>query len=226
MAGAAGRRAAQVPRPPPAPVRRVGHAQVRDLLPVRAGLPDRVHRHGRHGHQGPLPRPLGPRRDVRRAARGVGAAPVRPDRAGRRVRPVRPRGHGRPRRDPRPPRLRPQGPARDPRGDAGRVRLPAGRRAQAHLADHRHVVRDDLRHRDLLPAPAVRAADDRGGAGGRGAPGRSSRPTGPRWRPRWASAARRAAHERVHRDPAGLPVDPHRTRRRAREGSRATSTRP
>ena len=44
------RPAAQVPRPAAAAVRRVGHAQVRDLLPVRTGLPDRMHRHGRDGH--------------------------------------------------------------------------------------------------------------------------------------------------------------------------------
>ena len=74
------RPAAQVPRPAAAPLRRVGHAQVRDLLPVRPGLPDRVHRHGRHRHPRPLPRPLGRPRDVRRAARGIGAAAVRPDR--------------------------------------------------------------------------------------------------------------------------------------------------
>ena len=44
-----------------AALRRGRHAQVRDLLPVRAGLPHRVHRHGRRGHQEPLPRPLGRR---------------------------------------------------------------------------------------------------------------------------------------------------------------------
>ena len=72
--------AAQVPRPAAAALRRVGHAQVRDLLPVRPGLPDRVHRHGRHRHARPLPRPLGRARDVRRAARGIGAPALRPDR--------------------------------------------------------------------------------------------------------------------------------------------------
>ena len=65
------RRPAQVPRPAPAALRRVRHAQVRDVLPVRPGLPDRVHRHGRDRHEGPLPRPLGRARDVRRAARRV-----------------------------------------------------------------------------------------------------------------------------------------------------------
>src|SRR3989304_3485921 len=62
---------AEVPRTPPAPVRRVRHAEVRDLLPVRPGLPDRVHRHGRNGHQGPVPCPLGPARDLWRAPRRV-----------------------------------------------------------------------------------------------------------------------------------------------------------
>ena len=59
-------------------LRRGRHAQVRDLLPVRRGLPHRVHRHGRRGHARPLPRPLGRRRAVRRAPRGVRAAPLRP----------------------------------------------------------------------------------------------------------------------------------------------------
>ena len=59
-------------------LRRVRHAQVRDVLPVRPGLPDRVHRHGWHGHPRPLPRPLGRARDLRRAPRGIRAAPLRP----------------------------------------------------------------------------------------------------------------------------------------------------
>ena len=79
----------EVPRPAPAALRRVRHAQVRDVLPVRPGLPDRVHRHGRHRHEGPLPRPLGRARDVRRAARGVGPAAVRPAGPGRGLRPLR-----------------------------------------------------------------------------------------------------------------------------------------
>ena len=78
--GGPARPAAQVPRPAAAALRRVGHAQVRDLLPVRPGLPDRVHRHGRDRHARPLPRPLGRARDVRRAARGIGPAPLGPDR--------------------------------------------------------------------------------------------------------------------------------------------------
>ena len=53
-----------------------------------------------------------------------------------------------------------------PRGDARGLRLPAGRRPQADQPADRSVVRDDLRHRDLLQPPALRA---RGGvrAGGR-----------------------------------------------------------
>ena len=69
-------------------------SQVRDLLPVRRRLPDRDHRHGRRRHQEPLPRPLGPAGAVRRAARGVGAAALRPAGAGRgfdAVAPHRPR---------------------------------------------------------------------------------------------------------------------------------------
>ena len=71
------RHLAAPPRPPHPPVRRGRHAQVRDLLPVRGGLPDRVHRHGRRRHPRPLPRPLGPRRAVRRAPRGERAASLR-----------------------------------------------------------------------------------------------------------------------------------------------------
>ena len=56
---------------------------------MRPGLPDRVHRHGRRRHEGPLPRPLGRARDVRRAARGVGAAPLRPAGAGPGLRALR-----------------------------------------------------------------------------------------------------------------------------------------
>ena len=55
----------------------------------------------------------------------------------------------------------PEGPAGDPRGDAGGVRLPPGRGAQAHLPGHGRLVRDDLRHRHLLPPPPVRAARGR-----------------------------------------------------------------
>ena len=107
----------------------------------------------------------------------------------------------------------------DPRGDAGRVRLPAGRRAQAHLADHGHVVRDDLRHRDLLPPPPVRAAGHRGGTGGAGPPRRSSPPTAPRWMRRSATA-RRAADDRVPVHAARLAGGPHRQGRGARGRSR------
>ena len=156
--GGPARPAAQVPRPAAAALRRVGHAQVRDLLPVRPGLPDRVHRHGRHRHARPLPRPLGRARDLRRATRGIRAAAIRPDRPGPGLPAVR-RGRPRPaRRDPRGERPRPGPDAPDPRGDPGRLRLPAGRGAQADQPEDRRLVRDDLRHRDLLQPPALRAA--------------------------------------------------------------------
>ena len=74
------------------------------------------------GHQGPLPRPLGRGRDLRRAARGVGAPALRPDRAGRGLRPLRaPIDLAAGRRDPRRVRPRPGADARDPRGDPGRA---------------------------------------------------------------------------------------------------------
>ena len=83
--------------------------------------------------------------------------------------------------DPRRVRPRPGGDARDPRGDPGGVRLPAGRRAQAHQPEDRRLVRDDLRHRDLLQPPALRA---RRGDASRPPPstrtGRPRRPTSPR----------------------------------------------
>ncbi len=47
--------------------------------------------------------------------------------------------------------------APDPRGDPGRLRLPAGRDAQADQPEDRRLVRDDLRHGDLLQPPALRA---------------------------------------------------------------------
>ena len=88
--------AAQVPRPAPAALRRVRHAQVRDLLPVRPGLPDRVHRHGRHRHAGRFhvhwgaPETYGERREesaLRRSGRPVpdpAYAPFAADRPRRR----------------------------------------------------------------------------------------------------------------------------------------------
>ena len=60
-------------------------------------------------------------------------------------------------RDPRGARPRPAPDALDPRGGPGRVRPPAGRRAQADQPPDRRVVRDDLRHRQLLPPPPLRA---------------------------------------------------------------------
>ena len=172
------RRPAEVPRPAPAPLRRVRHAEVRDVLPVRPGLPDRVHRHGRHRHEGPLPHPLGRAGDVRRAARRVRPAPVRPAGPGPGVRPLRPDPSRGARGDPRPLRPRPEADARDPRGDPGGVRPPAGRGPEADQPEDRSLVRDDLRHRLVLPPPALRAA--RGGAARRG----DRRARGPAARPR------------------------------------------
>ena len=151
----AARRPAQVPWPPPAALRRVRHAQVRDVLPVRAGVSDRVHRHGRHRHARPLSRPLGRARDVRRAARGIGAPAIRTDRARPGVSAVRGRRSRRSRPDPRGRRPRSREDARDPRGDPDRLRLPAGRRAQAHQPCDRRVVRADLRDRHLLRATSA-----------------------------------------------------------------------
>ena len=67
-----------------------GHAQVRDVLPVRAGLPIECIDMGGIDTKGRFHVHWGPPRDVRRAARGVRAAPLRPP--GRRpgVRPLRP----------------------------------------------------------------------------------------------------------------------------------------
>ena len=59
-----------------------GNLKCETCFQCAAGLPDRDHRHGRRRHQEPLPRALGTRRAVRRAARGVGAAPLRPTGAG------------------------------------------------------------------------------------------------------------------------------------------------
>ncbi len=156
--GDPGRDLAQVPGPAAAPVRRARHAQVRDLLPVRPGLPDRVHRHGRGRHEGPLCRSLGRFRDLRRAARGVRPAPGRPDRARRGLPALGADRHRAGRCDPPRRRPRPQADARDPRGDPVRLRLPARRCAQADQLRDGRLVRHGLRHRHLLRPPPVRAA--------------------------------------------------------------------
>ena len=62
------------------------------------------------------------------------------------------------RRDPGALRPRPEAHAPDPRGDAGDVRVPAGRGAEADQRAHGRVVRHDLRHRLVLRPPALRAA--------------------------------------------------------------------
>ena len=184
----------EVPRPAPAAVRRVRRPQVRDVLPVRPGLPDRVHRHGRHGHEGPLPRPLGPARDVRRAARGIGAAPVRPDRAG----PGRSSTSRRSTSTTIDEIL--DAHDHDPKhmlqileATQAAFGLPARGRPQAHQRAHGGVVRDDLRHRLVLRPPALRAAGGDGAGRRRSAP--AGRPTTSYLRhsaPRWAVAARTA----------------------------------
>src|SRR3990172_7482527 len=175
---------------------------------MRPGLPDRVHRHGRPRHEGPLPRPLGPRRDVRRAARGIGPPAVRPARARSRLHPLRgPRRPGS-RRDPRGPRPRPGPDAPDPRGDPGRLRLPPGRGPEADQSGHRGVVRDDLRDRLVLPAPPLRAAGGRG-PGCRGQlppPGRGSLPGQAGGLARWSRGWRRMTDVTILETPKGWPA--------------------
>ena len=86
--------------------------------------------------------------------------------------------------------------ARDPRGDAGGLRLPAGRGAQAHQPADRRLVRDDLRHGHLLPPPPLRArrGDRPGRRDGRPPPGRD-RPTWRRSGPRSAAGTTAAGAE-------------------------------
>ena len=103
-----------------------------------------------HVHWG-APETYGERREesaLRRSGRTV------PDPAYRAVRGRRPRPG---RRDPRGARPRPGADARHPRGDPGGLRLPAGRGAQAHQPRDGRLVRDDLRHGQLLRAPPLRA---------------------------------------------------------------------
>src|SRR3990172_3987224 len=175
---------------------------------MRPGLPDRVHRHGRPRHEGPLPRPLGPRRDVRRAARGIGPPVVRPARARSRLHPLRgPRRPGS-RRDPRGPRPISGPDAPDPRGDPGRLRLPPGRGPEADQSGHRGVVRDDLRDRLVLPAPPLRAAGGRG-PGCRGQPpppGRGSLPGQAGGLARWSRWWRRMTDVTILETPKGWPA--------------------
>ena len=128
----------------------------------------------------------GAARDVRRAARGIGASPVRPGRPGPRVPAVRADRPGRGRRDPRRARPRPGATcsrsSRRPRRPMATCR---SRRSSASATD-RGVVRDDLRDRDLLRPPPVRAADgDRAGR-------RRSTRTGPPSRPTWRRSAPRS----------------------------------
>ena len=146
----------------------------------------------------PLPRPLGPARDVRRAARGArcgGPAGRCPD---PRTEPFEAIDLGAGRRDPRGVRPRPGAHAPDPRGDPGGVRLPAGRRPQADQPPDRRVVRDDLRHRTYYGHLRFEPSRRREQAAGVAATGRPRRPTSPRsTRPRGdGRAARRAGPRR------------------------------
>ena len=103
----------------------------------------------------------GARRDLRRAARGIGAPPLRPDGPGPGVRPFRGSRRRPRRRHPRRFRRRPGAAPPDPRGDAGRLWLPARRRPEADQPGHRHVVRPDLRDGLVLRPPPLRAAGQR-----------------------------------------------------------------
>ena len=95
-------------------------------------------------------------------------------------------------------RPRPEADAPDPRGDPGGLRPPAGRRAQADQPEDRRVVRDDLRHRLVLPPPPVRAARRRRdqAARARRAAAVARRPTSP-------ASTRRSAAGRAARGGAG-----------------------
>ena len=98
-----------------------------------------------HVHWG-APETYGERREesaLRRSGRTV---------PGSRLPAVRRDRPGRARRDPRRVRPRPGAHAPDPGGDPGGLRLPAGRRAQADQPADRGLVRDDLRHGELLHA--------------------------------------------------------------------------
>ena len=213
----AARRPAEVPRPAPAALRRVGHAQVRDLLPVRPGLPDRVHRHGRDRHEGPLPRPLG--RRPRRTASGARNRPFAA-RAGpcptRRTSISSRSTRGR-RRDPRGRTTTTRSDMlADPRGDPGGVRPPARRGAQADQPEDGRLVRDDLRHGLVLPRTFAssrrRRADRRRRRSRRARPvarRRSSRASMRRWpaQPNRTPAARdRPDDDRPARRPAAWPA--------------------
>ena len=218
---------AQVPRPAAAPLRRVGHAQVRDLLPVRPGLPDRVHRHGRHRHEGPLRRPLGRARDVRRAARGVGPPAIRPDGAGRGVRALpRPIDLAAGRRDPR--RGRPRSDARcsrssrRPRPRYGYLPVAALKRISDGTGAWYAMIYGTATYYDHLarraPGTARRAPTTRYGRGARGRPSDGRPPT---------TGPAGPGHERPMTDLLPTPTGwPRSCSGRPRPPTRPTSTRP
>ena len=161
-------------RPADPALRRSRQPQVRDLLPVRDGLPDRDHRHGRRRHQEPVHVHWGPpeqyaeRREesaLRRSGR-----PCRTGCSPHGCRSIWARSSDILVRE----RLRPAAHACDPRADPGRIRLPAGRRAAAH--------------QPLRPAPGTARST---------ASARASYPssfsTGRVTLPSWACAAARTA---------------------------------
>ena len=141
----------------------------------------------------------GARRDVRRAARGVGPSPVRPGRAG-----SRPTCRSRPSTWPQVDAILEEhdhDPARmlaDPRGDPGGLRLPAGRGAQADQPRNGRVVRDrSTAPRATTPtcASSRRPRPSRRRRSTRTA--RPNRPTSPRSTPRSTGHGRPGAPARA-----------------------------
>ena len=126
------------------------------------------------------------------------------------------------RRDPRRVRPRPEGDAPDPRRDPGRVWLRPGRGAQAGQRGDRCVVRDALRHGDVLRPPGRRRGGDRSGrppTAPSWARSTARWPGVPRARPAPATVAARAADDRTAQDPGPLAAG-------ARPGIRSRATRP
>ena len=174
----AGRRRRKVPRPAPAALRRVG---ARSSARPASSAP-RPARSSASTWAASTPRAAStstgarPRRTASGARNRRSAAPA--GRAGPGVRALRRRSTRGRRRDPRRATTTTRSDMlADPRGDPGGLRVPAGRGAQAHQREDRRVVRDDLRHRHLLPPPPLRAAGRRAAqaaAVGRRSPGRET----------------------------------------------------
>ena len=88
----------------------------------------------------------------------------------------------------------------DPRGDPGGLRLPAGRGAQAHQPRDRRLVRDDLRHRELLRATCASSratATEQAAAVAAAPPAEVDLPRRPRRRARPAGGPRTGAPARA-----------------------------